>query len=385
MTDSSSSISSINAVPLVLHVIPTARARGAQREARALADHLDRPGVRHHRVLCLYAGSDEVSVDRSLARDGGDSPGVGLDGRAIFGLRAALADMDPDVVVAHGSEPLKHLVPAMLGRARPLAYYAIGTYSGSNRRSQIRLWRTLVARADVVAAEGQEVRAECIDRLGVSPSRIVVTPNGRPADVFHPPDHDAVGSPPPRLLFVGALTAGKRPDVFVEAVEALRARGFELRATVIGDGPLRGALTERATRAGVELLGARSDIAACMRQADLLVFPSRPEGEGMPGVLIEAGLSELPVVATDAPGVGSIVSTGSTGLVVPVDDLDALVAAAATLLADRRLRRRMGKAARVRCQDQFSLEVVGRIWMDLLQPLLDAANRRRPVRRSTHP
>ncbi len=142
-------------VPLVLHVIPTARARGAQREARALADHLDAPGVRHHRVLSLFAGPDEVVVDRSLDQPGGDAPAVGFDGRVVLRLRRPLADMDPDVVVAHGSEPLKFLVPAMVGRRRPLAYYAIGTYSGSERTSQLRLWRTLLARADRIAAEGR--------------------------------------------------------------------------------------------------------------------------------------------------------------------------------------------------------------------------------------
>ena len=72
---------------------------------------------------------------------------------------------------------------------------------------------------------------------------------------------------------------------------------------MIGDGPLRDALALPAEKARVELLGSRSDVAEQMRRADLMIFPSRPEGEGMPGVLIEAGLSGLPVVATAVPGV----------------------------------------------------------------------------------
>jgi glycosyltransferase involved in cell wall biosynthesis len=362
-------------IPLVLHVIPTARARGAQREARALADHLDRPGVRHHRVLCLFAGSGEVVADRSLEQPGGDSPAVGFDRRLVLRLRSALADMDPDVVVAHGSEPLKYLVPAMVGRRRPLAYYAIGTYSGSGRASQLRLWRALLGRADIIAAEGAEVRQECIDRLGVPPHRVVVTPNGRDPDVFRPnaESDDAPRSGPPRLLFVGAFTSGKRPDRFVEVVAALRARGLELRATAIGDGPLRAGLAVPAEKAGVELWGSRSDVADQMRQADLLVFPSAPEGEGMPGVLIEAGLSGLPVVATAVPGVRSIVQDDETGLVVPTDDLEALVDATTLLVEDAGMRGRLGRGARQRGLDHFSLEAVGRVWMNLLQPLLDGA------------
>ena len=97
----------------------------------------------------------------------------------------------------------------------------------------------------------------------------------------------------------------------------------------------------------------------------------------MPGVLIEAALSGLPVVATSVPGVRSIVQDGVTGLVVPEDDLEELVAATATLLEEDDRRRRMGTAARRHGVEQFSLEAVGTVWMGLLQPLLDRAEARR--------
>ena len=164
--------------PLVLHVIPTPAARGAQREARALADQLDRPGVRAHRVLSLFDGSAEVRPDISLHHRG-DAPAAGFDLRLVPKLRAALGRFDPAVVVAHGGDPLKYLVPAMVTQRRPLAYYAIGTYAGQRRRRQLLLWKRLVARTDVVAAEGDEVRDECISLLGMPPERVVMTPNGR--------------------------------------------------------------------------------------------------------------------------------------------------------------------------------------------------------------
>ncbi len=363
-------------LPLVLHVIPTPSARGAQREARALADHLDRPGVRIHRVLSLFDGPSEVATDFAIDYPGGDAPAVGFDPRLLARLRAALDRYDPAVVVAHGSEPLKYLAPAMIGRRRPLAYYAIGTYSGSGRRMQLELWRRLVARADVVAAEGEEVRHECITRFGVPPARVELAPNGRDPQLFHPRD-SGIERSSPLVAFVGAMTAGKRPDRFVEVVAALRSQGATFRAQLIGDGPLRGELAGPARAADVELLGSRSDVPDRLREADIMVFPSRPAGEGMPGVLIEAGLSGLPVVATDVPGVRSIVTDGQTGFVVPVDDRPAMEAATARLLGDPDLRSAMGQAARRRCVDNFSLDAVGTRWMTLLKPLLD----RRPGRR----
>jgi glycosyltransferase involved in cell wall biosynthesis len=275
-------------------------------------------------------------------------------------------------VVAHGSDPFKYLVPAMIGRRRPLAYYVIGTYAGRRDRPlQLQMWRRLMARADVVAAEGHEVATECTELLGVPVDRVVMTPNGRDPEVFHP-RRSGVGDLPPMVTFVGALTDGKRPDRFIDVVAALRSRGLEFRAQLIGGGPLLDALTGSARAAGVDLLGPRSDVAELLRDADLMAFPSRPAGEGMPGVLIEAGLSGLPVVATDVPGVSTIVADGETGYVVGEDDLPAMVAAAARLLEDPALRAEMGRAARRRCTDRFSLEAVAARWLEVLEPLLPA-------------
>lgn len=358
--------------PLVLHVIPTPLARGAQREARALADELDTPGVRAHRVLCLFDGPAEVEPDLTLAIDDGDDPGVGYNWRAVPRLRRALADLDPTCVVAHGGEPLKYLVPAMVGHRRPLAYYAIGTYGASaGRRAQVALWKRLLTRVDAVAAEGDEVAEECTTLLGVPPAKVTMTPNGRDPEVFFPRADGRVDGRPV-VAFVGALTEGKRPDRFIEVVAAARARGSDIRAVLIGDGALRASLVGTAADAGVEMLGSRPDVAELLGRADIMVFPSRPRGEGMPGVLIEGGLSGLPIVATDAPGVRTVIADGTTGYVLAVEDLDGMVEALVGLVEDVGLRRSMGEAARRRCVERFSIGAVGALWLEVLTPLLPA-------------
>jgi glycosyltransferase involved in cell wall biosynthesis len=355
---------------LVLHVIPTPAARGAQREARALADQLDAPGVRHHRVLGLFDGPPEVVVDYSLAFPAGDHPASGFDVRLVSPLRRELKRLDPDVVVAHGSDTLKYLVPALIGRPTRLVYYAIGTYAGSpDRRLQLELWRFLSARADVVAACGEEVRQECLQLLKRPAGRVTAVSNGRDPQLFHPRESVVAGGEPV-VTFVGALARTKRPGRFVEMVAALRKAGHPLRAQIIGDGPLRDELVAPAKDAGVELLGLRADVPALLRAADVIVFPSLPAGEGMPGVLIEAGLSGVPVVATAVPGVRTILDDGETGLVVGIDDFEALVTATATLLAEPQMRADMGAAARERCAERFSLTEVAAGWLSVLQPLL---------------
>lgn len=361
----------------MLHVIPTALARGAQREARALADELDLPGSRDHRLLTIFDGPAEVGTDLSLHIDGGATPAQGYDPRVVPALRSMIRRLDPVLVVAHGGDPLKYLAPAMLGTRRPLVYYAIGTFAGPrDRKLRLWMWRLLLMRVAAVTAEGNEVRDECTDLLHVPATRVTMTPNGRDPAEFRPRDPHGVPSPP-LVTFVGALNDGKRPDRFVEVVAALRGRGVDCRAQLIGDGPMRSALEESARRAGVDMLGSRSDIADLLSASDVFVFPSRPVGEGMPGVLIEAGLSGLPVVATDVPGVRTVVEDGVTGFVVDVDDAEAMVQAVADLVDDAELRSTMGGAARQRCLDQFSLGAVADRWLGVLAPLLPAGARRR--------
>lgn len=377
MTMASGRAGADDGTPLVLHVIPTATARGAQREARALATSLDLPGWRHHRLLSLFAGPAQVPVDIALDYPGGDRPAEGFDPRLVLRLRALLRRIGPAVVVAHGGDPLKYIVPAMLGSRRPLAYYATGTFEHASSPGRVALWRRLVGRADVVAAEGDEVLDQCRRLLHVPQGRSLLAPNGRDPAEFHPPEHP-MDPPAPALAFVGAFNPGKRPGRFIDVVAALRNDRVALRAFMCGDGPLAAEVAGPAAAAGVELLGTRDDVAAVLRGADVFVFPSLPTGEGMPGVLIEAGMSGLAVVATAVPGARTIVEDGTTGFIVEVDDLDAMVRATKRLLVTPGLRRTMGDAGRRRCEEHFSLEAVAACWLSFLEPLVARSAPRTP-------
>jgi glycosyltransferase involved in cell wall biosynthesis len=334
-----------------------------------MADRLDEPGTRAHRLLSLFDGPDGVAVDYALRHTGRGAPGVGFDPRLARRLRTIIGQIHPAVVVAHGGEPLKYLVPATVGRRTPLVYYAIGTVPEHVHRPVRRaLWRVLVRRADVVACEGPEVLSECRALLRVPEARSVLAPNCRDPERFRPTDTGVrspspEAGPAPMVTFLGALTAGKRPRLFVDVVAAARAKGVE-------GGPELDGLAAPAAAAGVELVGWRRDVVGTLQATDLMLFPSLPHGEGMPGVLIEAGMCGVPVVATDAPGVRTIVVDGTTGVVVDVDDFEALVASTVALLEDHATRRSMGLAAHEYCVRSFSLDTVAHRWLEFLLPLL---------------
>jgi glycosyltransferase involved in cell wall biosynthesis len=139
-----------------------------------------------------------------------------------------------------------------------------------------------------------------------------------------------------------------------------------VRGRIVGDGPLRAALASRAATAGVEILGDRQDVAKLLGEADVAVFTSEAQSEGMPGVLIEAGLSGLPVVATGVPGASTVIADGSTGFVVPQHDFEALVERVRQLVEDPGRRQEMGAAARQRCEQDYSTDASVAAWRRLL-------------------
>lgn len=354
--------------PLVVHVIPSPRGRGAQRAARALVDRLDEPGVVRHRLLGLFDGPPEVEIDFPLGQPGGSHPAEGFEPRLAFRLRKVLARLDPAAVVAHGGDAMKYGVPAVIGTGRPLVYCVIGTYAGPPAHLHVWLWRRIMARADLVVAVGDEVLDECTGRFRVAPQRAVMIPNGRDPSQYHPRSGSA-DSAAATLIFVGALTPGKQPDRFVEVVRRLRAEGRAVHALIVGDGPLADTLVPLAAAQGIELLGPRSDVPELLRHSHVFVFTGRPTGEGMPGVLIEAGLSGLPAVSTPVPGAATVLCDGCTGVIVD-DSVATMATAVGQLLDDPDRRAAMGASARRRCASAFTLDLMAERWRDALQPLV---------------
>ena len=154
----------------------------------------------------------------------------------------------------------------------------------------------------------------------------------------------------------------------------LRERGVDVQGVMVGDGPFLEPL-QRVSPDGVEFLGSRTDVPQLLGEADVFLFTSMTKGEGMPGVLIEAGLAGLPAVSTDVPGARAVIEDGVTGIIVPVNDLASLIDAAERLARNPDLRRAMGAAARRRCLTLFTLQSSVNLWQGRLAGLLVEAGR----------
>jgi glycosyltransferase involved in cell wall biosynthesis len=165
------------------------------------------------------------------------------------------------------------------------------------------------------------------------------------------PDEFVVG-------WIGRMTGIKRvPDVLL-AFRSLLDRGVAARLCLVGDGPDREAIEERAHELGVArqtlFVGYQRDVAPYYSFFDALVLPSA--NEGTPVVAIESLAAGRPVVATRVGGVPDVVEDGADGMLVGVGDPEALAAALERLARDPELRHRLGDQGRVRTTDRYRVE-----------------------------
>jgi glycosyltransferase involved in cell wall biosynthesis len=93
---------------------------------------------------------------------------------------------------------------------------------------------------------------------------------------------------------------------------------------------------------------------ALYREADIFVLPTRADTYSM--VCLEAMAMGLPVIISNVGGISDIVVEGTTGFLVPPDDPAVLLDRLRRLLADPRLRLRMGKEGRKRVEERFDLQ-----------------------------
>jgi glycosyltransferase involved in cell wall biosynthesis len=284
-----------------------------------------------------------------------------------------------DVVVAHGSTTGFVSALAAIGASTPWVYRQI---SDSRFWAPTRARRTgvrfILRRADLIVALSARACEDLVTYIGIPADRIRIVPNGVPSAGF--PLSDPSSRPAarihigiadlPTVLYAGALVPEKGVDVAIEAA----ARLPDIQLLVVGDGPERGhleALGQRVAPNRVVFAGTLAWPQAAYAAADAVVLPSRG-GDSMPAVLVEAGYSGLPVVATPIGSIEEIVADGLTGIIVPADDPAALSDGIGLALASGVI---LGAAARRYCLERFDIDVVAARWEDVLQ---EAAGRTAP-------
>jgi glycosyltransferase involved in cell wall biosynthesis len=148
------------------------------------------------------------------------------------------------------------------------------------------------------------------------------------------------------IAYVSRIAPEKNVEYLADALAIVAAKRPEVRILFVGDGPTRPILEKRLGPAA-RFAGYRKgeDLADHYAASDIFAFSSLSETFG--NVVLEAMASGLPVVALRAGGVGDIVQSGTTGMLVEPSEPPAHFASALiSLVEDPARRRRMGEAAR---------------------------------------
>ncbi|MFH1620579.1 MAG: glycosyltransferase family 4 protein [Patescibacteria group bacterium] len=163
------------------------------------------------------------------------------------------------------------------------------------------------------------------------------------------------------LVFVGGMDkahAFKGIQVLLKVIAELP----DVYCILVGDGDLRGSYEKISYVLGlvsrVKFLGRVSseDLPDVYRVADIFVLPSVSGAEAFGLVALEAGSCGIPVVASDLPGVRTVVENKVTGLLVKPGDQEALAGALKELLKDDGFRSLLGRQARERVLEKFTLK-----------------------------
>ncbi|MEN8374967.1 MAG: glycosyltransferase [Gemmatimonadota bacterium] len=337
----------------ILHVCAPAPFGGLERVVAALTAGLAGRGHRVTLATVLDVGADVPAAITAAEHRGVDLVPLRLPPRAYGAERHAVRTLargfGAQILHTHGyrSDVLAGPLAAGVGAARVSTVHGF-TGGGPRNRAYEWLQRRALRRCDAVVAVSADL-AEALLAAGVTGVSTVV--NGAPLPT--PPAsaaeaRRALGASPTdfHIGWVGRLSPEKGPDVFLEALARLPA-DLSWRASIVGDGPLRRSMEDRAAALGLDgrtrFAGELANAARLMCGFDVVVLSSRREGT--PVTLLEAVEAGVPLVATRVGGVPDAV--GAEGaLFADSEDAAGLAASIAQIHRDPAAARRRAEAAR---------------------------------------
>ncbi|MGH7344226.1 MAG: glycosyltransferase, partial [Candidatus Rokuibacteriota bacterium] len=256
---------------------------------------------------------------------------------------------------------------------------------------QRRVQRLACRLADHILVNAEAVRQWLIGE-GYDPTRISVIRNGLDLSRFTPGGDGSwlrrdLGLPDgaPLVVMLSRLSRMKGVEDFLDAAATVTSRFRDAHFLVIGDtiahdGSLyRRELESRVARLGlgqrVTFTGFRLDVPRLLSAISVSVLPSL--SEGLSNTILESMAAGAPVVATRVGGTPEALEDGVDGLLVQPGDSAALSRAIGWVLEHPEASRELGRRARARVAEEFSLQRMIRETECLYARLLESPPRRR--------
>ena len=339
--------------PRVLHAIAGAEVGGAEAFFERLAVALGEAGVTQHCVIRDNAARRALLAAAGLAVT--ELPFGGLfDFTTRSRLRRCIATFQPGVVLSwmsRATDFVEHGTPEEKG------FVHLGRLGGYYDLKHYR-------HCDHLVCNTEDLRSYAVAG-GFAPDRVHYVPNFVHADRAEPFSRATFGTPGdvPVVVAAGRLHPNKAFDVLIKAM----AQVPRAHLWLAGSGPLDATLKALAGSLGiadrVHFLGWRNDVASLISAADVLACPSRQEPLG--NVVLEGWAQGTAVVAAAAVGPASLIQEEISGLLVPVDNADALAAALNRVMCNAALRTQLADGGRAAFEAEFTKEAVVQHYRDL--------------------
>lgn len=280
----------------------------------------------------------------------------------VLALRQWIKEQRPDIVNTHSSTDSWLTGLACLALGKPPAIVRTRHISAPIAVNAASKW--LYGRsARHVVTTGESLRKTLINDLELQPERVTSIPTGIDTVRFAPGDKASVrtklGLDPEchYLGIVATLRSWKGHLFLLDAFAKLDLPDWKL--LFVGEGPMRGNIDNKITELGLEnrvvFAGQRSDPEVWLRALDIFCLPSYAN-EGVPQSIMQAMLSELPIITTPVGAILETVTDGETAIVVEPRNAVSLAEAILQLVDNTPLANRLAYSAREAALARFSLE-----------------------------
>lgn len=260
---------------------------------------------------------------------------AGLDPTLPFRLAALIRRSGADLLHTHNQSSWLYAVLANLLTRKPLLHTMHSSCGQDPSRAGRwkRIEWALSLFTDKIVPVARSIADHLVMQQGVSKSRVETIHNGIKTQLFRNPG-DAVRTRSRLSMAPGAFVIGnvarlypiKDQKTLLAAFALFAPKVESARLLLVGEGPLRGPLTELAERLGISsrilFLGNRRDVPELLQIMDLFVLSSLREG--FPVSILEAMASGIPVIATRVDGCLEVVTDRENGLLVPPSDPETL-------------------------------------------------------------
>lgn len=174
------------------------------------------------------------------------------------------------------------------------------------------------------------------------------------------------------ILNSARLTRQKAQWVLVEAAALIKNAGIPIKILIVGEGPLKKELetliSERGLTNHVFLLGFRKDVNHLLQLCDVFALPSIDEG--MPMSLLESAAANKPIVSTNVGDIGKLIKHEHTGIVIPLENPDALANSLIQLKKQPDFARKLAASAHELMKQHYSSESMFRHYLAIYKKIL---------------